>query len=103
MWEGRQVLGTIFVRWRRKRFDCRLFLFSHRYWFIFPTVPLIEVVSYAVIEFRLGVRISASTCFNLWYLINMQLCTIGSTCYIREAFYFETSNGLKYKTPVLVN
>lgn len=68
MWEGRQVLGTIFVRWRRKRFDCRLFLFSHRYWFIFPTVPIIEAVSYTLIEFRLGARISASTCFIPWHL-----------------------------------
>ncbi|KAK7335896.1 hypothetical protein VNO80_28014 [Phaseolus coccineus] len=36
MWEGRQLLGTIFVRWRRKRFDCCLFLFSHRYCLICP-------------------------------------------------------------------
>jgi hypothetical protein len=27
MWEGRQFLGTIFVRWRKKHLDCQFFCF----------------------------------------------------------------------------
>ncbi|KAK7272686.1 hypothetical protein RJT34_29448 [Clitoria ternatea] len=80
MWEGRQLLGTIFVRWRRKRLDC-LFLFSHRYLFNFPTVYLLLKLN---LEFRLGAPISASTCFIPWHLTK----NYWSGMFCCEAFHF---------------
>lgn len=52
MWEGRQLLGTIFLRWRRKLVHCEFLFFPSI--FFPPRIYLLMSLYLVPIEFRQG-------------------------------------------------